>query len=57
MISIVGGAGFLGTYLAKRLDEIGVDFEILDIHNSKCFPNKSKIVNLNDFEDLKAALD
>ena len=52
MITIIGGSGFIGSSLARILTNFNIDFEILDV-KSKLFPDKTKIVNVRNLEDLK----
>ena len=56
MITIVGGAGFIGTRLCETLAAKKVDFEILDLKESQSYPEKTKIVDIRDFDALKAAV-
>ena len=51
MIKIIGGSGFIGTRLAKRLEQAGQSFAIIDKAMSKKF---SKVCQLADVRDLKA---
>ena len=51
-LSIIGGAGFIGSYLCNELDKKNIDFEILDLKKSKSYPSKSKITDIRDRESL-----
>ena len=52
-ISVIGGSGFIGTRLCKRLQKSGVKFEIIDKRVSKTFPDMTKIVDVRDIEGLR----
>lgn len=52
MISILGGSGFIGTRLCRRLNSIGTSFEILDKRRGASFPNYTKLVDVRDFKSL-----
>ena len=56
MITIIGGSGFIGSSLARILTNFNIDFEILDVKKSKLFPDKTKIVNVRNLEDLKNSI-
>lgn len=56
IISIVGGAGFIGTRLAHHLAERQIPFEIIDLRPSQSFPERSKIADIRDPDALRAAL-
>jgi nucleoside-diphosphate-sugar epimerase len=52
-ISIIGGAGFIGTRLAYLLEQNqNIDFNIIDKVSSYSFPSKSKIVNILEANTL-----
>lgn len=51
-ISVIGGAGFVGTNLCQRLADRQIPFEIIDLNESKRFPDKSKIGDVRDIESL-----
>ena len=52
-ISIIGGAGFLGTYLCRELTKKKLNFEIIDLKPSKEFASYSKIGDIRDYNSLK----
>ena len=52
-ITIIGGAGFVGTNLCKVLSKAGQDFEIIDLKKSNLFSNKGKIGDVRDIESLR----
>ena len=52
-ISIIGGSGFVGTNLAKTLAQKKVDFEIIDLRESKQFPNTWKFGDVRDLNSLR----
>lgn len=55
-ITIIGGAGFVGTNLAKRLILLQQDFEIIDLKLSKQFPRESKIGDVRDYDSLRSTI-
>lgn len=56
MISIIGGSGFIGTRLAHRLKSSGIEFRIIDIKESKSFPNHTVIADVRSLEVLNRAV-
>ena len=40
----------------RILTNFNIDFEILDVKKSKLFPDKTKIVNVRNLEDLKNSI-
>ena len=55
-ITVIGGAGFLGTSLCQLLSNRGADFEIIDLKISNRFSEKSKIADVRDVDSLRAAI-
>lgn len=55
-IAITGGAGFIGTALAKILKKEGHALCLIDLKKSEEFPDESRIVDITDTAALKAAL-
>jgi len=55
-ISIVGGAGFVGTNLCRYLSDRQIDFEIIDLKKSKSFPDRCKIGDVRDLESLRQTI-
>lgn len=55
-ISVIGGAGFVGTNLCQSLADRQVPFEIIDLKSSNRFPEKSKIADVRDIESLRRAI-
>ncbi len=53
VISIIGGAGFVGTNLCRRLDKQNRNFEIVDLKPSTQFPEKSKFGDVRDIKSLR----
>lgn len=51
-ITIIGGSGFVGTNLCRQLAQKQKQFEILDINQSREFPEKCKIADVRDFDSL-----
>lgn len=52
MISIVGGSGFIGTRLCKKLEKEKRDFQIIDKAESKVFPKKTSIADVRNYDEL-----
>ncbi len=57
MIKIIGGSGFIGTRLCKRLEKANIEFEIIDKAMSKSFADKCKIADVRDMKALSRVLD
>ena len=55
-ITIIGGAGFIGTNLSKALTLKNQDFEIIDLKLSNQFPEKCKIGDVRDIESLRKTI-
>lgn len=55
-ISVIGGAGFIGTALCRLLKSEGLDFEIIDLKPSNSFPANSKTVDIRDHSLLRLAI-
>ncbi len=53
MICIVGGSGFIGTRLARRLAGKDTDFKIVDKAPSVAFSDKVTIADVRDMDALK----
>lgn len=56
-IAITGGAGFIGTVLAKRLKKDGHKLRLIDLKKSEEFPEDSYIADVTDAEALNNALE
>jgi nucleoside-diphosphate-sugar epimerase len=57
MLFLVGGSGFIGTNLAKRLCKGGDLFRIGDLKESAQFSNLSDILDVTKIDDLKNKLE
>jgi GlcNAc-P-P-Und epimerase len=55
-ITVIGGAGFVGTFLCKFLNSINLPFEILDIKMSKQFPERCKIADVRKIQSLRKSI-
>lgn len=55
-ISVIGGSGFVGTYLCRLLEQKQQDFEIIDLRMSNQFSKQCKIADVRDIESLNNAL-
>lgn len=56
MISIIGGSGFIGTRLSRRLDQSNLPFEIIDIARSKTYPDRTRQADVRSQTDLGRAV-
>jgi nucleoside-diphosphate-sugar epimerase len=55
-ISVIGGSGFVGTNLCREFSLRQQDFEIIDLKESREFPEKSKIADVREIESLRATI-
>ena len=55
-ISIIGGAGFVGTNFCRQLAEKQQEFEIIDLKMSRQFPERSKIADVRNIQSLRTAI-
>lgn len=55
-ISVIGGAGFIGTALCRLLVQAGLPFEIIDLVPSHSFPQMSRLADIRDSSALAGAL-
>ena len=55
-ISIIGGAGFVGTSLCLRLFERQTSVSVVDFQESKIFPGTTELVDIRNKLDLKKRL-
>ena len=55
-ITVIGGSGFVGTNLCSNLALKQQDFEIIDLRVSKKYPEKCKIADVRDVEQLRKAI-
>ncbi len=56
MISVIGGAGFIGTRFCQLLADQSIPFEILDIKASKRFAGVSKQADIREITDLRDSI-
>ncbi|MCW2488643.1 NAD-dependent epimerase/dehydratase family protein [Candidatus Symbiopectobacterium sp. NZEC127] len=56
MLAIIGGSGFIGTVLAKKLKEENINFKILDKNKSQEFPDEWEYCDVTKIETLISAL-
>lgn len=57
LINIIGGSGFIGTRLCRRLGhKDSVDFLVVDKAVSKTFPDRMKIADVRTLDALRSAL-
>jgi nucleoside-diphosphate-sugar epimerase len=55
-ITVIGGAGFVGTNLCRLFEYNKQDFEIIDLKVSKQFPRKCKIADVRDVRTLRETI-
>jgi len=55
-ITVIGGSGFVGTNLCRKLALKQQDFEIIDLKMSNQFPEKCKIADVRDAETLRETI-
>ncbi|MBL4928125.1 NAD-dependent epimerase/dehydratase family protein [Fuscibacter oryzae] len=55
-ISVIGGAGFIGTAFCRQLARAGQEFEVIDLVPSRQFSSRSRIADIRDPDALSAAL-
>lgn len=55
-IAIIGGSGFIGTRLATQLNDIGIDFTIVDKRKSEKFPKNWQFGDVTKPETLEGPL-
>jgi GlcNAc-P-P-Und epimerase len=55
-ITVIGGAGFVGTNLCQKLFDRQISFEIVDIKKSQRFPDESKIADVRELDSLKRTI-
>ncbi len=55
-ISIVGGSGFIGTRLCKRLTKRSYEFEIIDKVPSATFPHKTHLADVRTIDTLRKSV-
>lgn len=56
-ISVIGGAGFIGTNVCQILANRQIPFEIIDIKKSRRFPEKSKVADIRNLSALREAVE
>jgi nucleoside-diphosphate-sugar epimerase len=55
-ITVIGGAGFVGTNFCQHLANQQIDFEIIDINPSQRFPDKFKYGDVRDVDSLRQSV-
>ena len=56
-ICVIGGSGFIGTRLCKRLMQAQEDFFIVDKKQSQTFPEKTVLCDVRNLNDLKKTIE
>jgi nucleoside-diphosphate-sugar epimerase len=52
-VSVVGGSGFVGTNFCRLLADHQIPFEIIDLKESRSFPEKCKIGDVRNLDSLR----
>lgn len=55
-VCVVGGSGFIGTAVARRLQGKGVPFKIVDRRESITFPSVCDVVDIRDAQRLRESI-
>ena len=55
-ITVIGGSGFVGTNFCQKLSDRQIDFEIVDLKESRRFPDKCKIGDVRDLQSLRKTI-
>ena len=55
-ITVIGGSGFVGTNLCRKLSLKQQEFEIIDLKMSNQFSERCKIADVRDLDSLRAAI-
>ena len=55
-ISVIGGSGFVGTHLCRKLLSKKINFEIIDKRPTSEFPNHYKYGDVRDIESLRSVI-
>lgn len=55
-VAIIGGSGFIGTRLSKRLNSASHDFYIVDKQGSRTFPDKTRVADVRNVDQLRDAI-
>ena len=55
-LSVIGGAGFIGSHLCKQLENLNIDFEIIDLKKSNDFPQKSIVSDIRNLNSLRQSI-
>jgi GlcNAc-P-P-Und epimerase len=56
MVAIIGGSGFIGTRLGKKLVDDGLNFRIVDKAPSPAFPGKATLADVRNLSALSGAV-
>lgn len=57
MITVIGGSGFIGTWLCQNLADREVPFEIVDLKKSWRFPEKTKVADIREYAAISVAVE
>ena len=57
MINIIGGSGFIGTRLCRRLENSGKEFKIIDKKKSDYFGEETEYADVRDYNSLLKSID
>lgn len=56
LITVIGGSGFVGTNFCQLLADHQMPFEIVDLKESRRFPERCKIGDVRDLDSLRATV-
>ena len=55
-LSVIGGSGFIGTHLCKQLENLNIDFEIVDLEISNDYPEKTILADIRNLNSLRQSI-
>lgn len=56
LLTVIGGSGFIGTRLCKRLKSVGTNFVIVDKVTSVTFPDNTIVADVRNIDQLRTAI-
>ena len=55
-LSVIGGSGFIGTHLCKQLENLNIDFEIVDLEISNDIWEKTILADIRNLNSLRQSI-
>ena len=55
-LSVIGGSGFIGSHLCKQLENLNIDFEIIDLKKSNDYPQKTIVSDIRNLNSLRQSI-